>query len=99
MRFPFIFFAAFLGFGLLMLIGRFIFAIWLVAVFAAVLFFAFRGMRDFIRRGRGEYLPYGRYDRPGMLPAPEGGEDYEPLVPVWRQSPEELSRIRVIPVK
>ena len=96
MRRAFFFLAAV---GLLLFLGRFLFAIWFVGVIAALLFFAFRGIRQFIRQGRYGRPAYEFHRHSRSLP--EAGEytDYEPLVPVWRQSPEALRNIRIIPVE
>ena len=99
MRRVFFFFALLLGISLFLAVGRFLFAIWMVAAVAALLYFAARGIRHFIRQGQQDYSPFGLPDRTQALPFPEEEPEIENLLTLYRQRPERLNSIRVIPVK
>lgn len=103
MRSVFFFFAILLGVGLLLTVGRFLFAIWFVGALAGLAFFALRGIRYFLRqRANG----YGGDDRSELLrhwrrsrELPLGRHSFDPLVSDNVRHLEPLTRERVIKVE
>ena len=92
------FLALVLGLGFLFFIGRILFLLWSVAAVAALFFFAFRGMRSFVARGRYGYPGYGyaHWRRPMSLEAPSF---HEPLVPERERPMEWLAEERIIKIQ